>query len=145
MPSSPAQLGFEIIGTGHYVPGPPVTNADLSRVMDTSDDWIFQRSGIRKRHFAPEGSDIAVSLRRVGHEAVFTMRDVGPGVSDFALPQLGQRFFSLPRPRDGRRGSGLGLAIVRQAAALHGGDPAYDGLPSYFEDRLGPALDGLLR
>jgi two-component system sensor histidine kinase CreC len=82
--------------------------------------------------FAPEGSTITVALRRVGAHAVFTMRDTGPGVSDFALPQLGQRFFSLPRPRDGRRGSGLGLAIVRQAAALHGGgvefEPASPGL-----------------
>jgi two-component system sensor histidine kinase CreC len=82
--------------------------------------------------FAPEGTAISVSLRRVGPEAVFTLRDAGPGVSDFALPQLGQRFFSLPRPRDGRRGSGLGLAIVRQAAALHGGsvtfEPAAPGL-----------------
>jgi two-component system sensor histidine kinase CreC len=76
--------------------------------------------------FAPEGSAITVSLRRVGAQAVFTMRDTGPGVSDFALPQLGQRFFSLPRPRDGRRGSGLGLAIVRQAAALHGGSVAFE-------------------
>jgi two-component system sensor histidine kinase CreC len=57
---------------------------------------------------------------------VFTLRDAGPGVSDFALPQLGTRFFSLPRPRDGRRGSGLGLAIVRQAAALHGGSVAFE-------------------
>jgi 3-oxoacyl-[acyl-carrier-protein] synthase-3 len=72
MPSSPAQLGFEIIGTGHYVPGPPVTNADLSRVMDTSDDWIFQRSGIRQRHFAPEGagcSDFAVEASKRAFEA----------------------------------------------------------------------------
>ncbi len=76
--------------------------------------------------FAPEGTAITATLRRVGHEAVFTLRDVGPGVSDFALPQLGQRFFSLPRPRDGRRGSGLGLAIVRQAAALHGGSVAFE-------------------
>jgi two-component system sensor histidine kinase CreC len=76
--------------------------------------------------FAPEGSVITVSLRRLGTQAVFTMRDTGPGVSDFALPQLGQRFFSLPRPRDGRRGSGLGLAIVRQAAALHGGSVAFE-------------------
>jgi two-component system sensor histidine kinase CreC len=93
---------------------------------------LFSNLWANALDFAPEGSDIAVSLRRVGHEAVFTMRDVGPGVSDFALPQLGQRFFSLPRPRDGRRGSGLGLAIVRQAAALHGGsvvfEPASPGL-----------------
>jgi len=76
--------------------------------------------------FAPEGTAITVSLRRVGPEALFTLRDEGPGVSDFALPQLGTRFFSLPRPRDGRRGSGLGLAIVRQAAALHGGSVAFE-------------------
>jgi two-component system sensor histidine kinase CreC len=76
--------------------------------------------------FAPEGTAITVALRRVGTEAVFTLRDEGPGVSDFALPQLGTRFFSLPRPRDGRRGSGLGLAIVRQAAALHGGSVAFE-------------------
>jgi two-component system sensor histidine kinase CreC len=76
--------------------------------------------------FAPEGSELVVSLRRHGGQAVFTLRDFGPGVSDFALPRLGQRFFSLPRPRDGRRGSGLGLAIVRQAAALHGGSVAFE-------------------
>lgn len=55
--------GFELIGTGHYVPGEPVKNDQLARVMDTSDDWIAQRSGIRQRHYAPEGkgaSDLAV-------------------------------------------------------------------------------------
>ena len=86
---------------------------------------LFSNLWANALDFAPEGSVITVSLRRVGPEAVFTMRDAGPGVSDFALPQLGQRFFSLPRPRDGRRGSGLGLAIVRQAAALHGGGVSF--------------------
>jgi 3-oxoacyl-[acyl-carrier-protein] synthase-3 len=60
-------LGFEIIGTGHYVPGPPVPNAALARVMDTSDEWIFKRSGIRQRHYAPEGvgaSDLAVEASK---------------------------------------------------------------------------------
>src|SRR5580693_4853300 len=64
--------GFEIIGTGHYVPGRPVTNADLSRVMDTDDDWIFKRSGIRQRHYAPEGvgaSDLALEASRRAIEA----------------------------------------------------------------------------
>ena len=59
--------GFEIIGTGHFVPGKPVTNADLARVMDTSDEWIFQRSGIRQRHFAGDGqgaSDLAVEAAK---------------------------------------------------------------------------------
>ena len=64
--------GFEIIGTGHYVPGTPVTNDDLSRVMDTSDEWIFKRSGIRQRHFAPEGvgaSDLAAEAAKRAIEA----------------------------------------------------------------------------
>ncbi len=55
--------GFEIIGTGRFVPGNPVTNTDLARVMDTSDEWVFQRSGIRQRHYAAEGqgaSDLAL-------------------------------------------------------------------------------------
>ena len=86
---------------------------------------LFSNLWVNALDFAPEGSAITASLRRVGVEAVFTLRDEGPGVSDFALPQLGQRFFSLPRPRDGRRGSGLGLAIVRQAAALHGGSVSF--------------------
>ncbi|APR99401.1 3-oxoacyl-ACP synthase III family protein [Pajaroellobacter abortibovis] len=49
------RLGFEIIGTGSYLPGKPVKNQDLMKTMDTSDDWIVQRSGIRQRHFAPDG------------------------------------------------------------------------------------------
>jgi 3-oxoacyl-[acyl-carrier-protein] synthase-3 len=59
--------GFEIIGTGHYVPGEPYKNEVLARVMDTSDDWIYQRSGIRQRHYAPEGvgcSDLAAEAAR---------------------------------------------------------------------------------
>ena len=60
-------MGFEVIGTGHFVPGEPITNAALARVMDTSDEWIFQRSGIRQRHFAGEGqgaSDLALEATK---------------------------------------------------------------------------------
>ncbi len=65
-------MGFEIIGTGHYVPGTPVPNERLARVMDTSDDWIFQRSGIRQRHYAGEGqgaSDLGVEAAKRALEA----------------------------------------------------------------------------
>jgi len=65
-------LGFEIIGTGHYVPGNPVKNDDLARVMDTTDAWVVQRSGIKQRHFAPDGvgaSDLAFEASKRAMEA----------------------------------------------------------------------------
>lgn len=41
-----------ILGVGHHVPERIVTNDDLTQCMDTSDDWIFQRTGIRARRFS---------------------------------------------------------------------------------------------
>lgn len=41
-----------LLGIGHYVPPRTVTNADLMAYMDTSDEWIQQRTGIRERHFS---------------------------------------------------------------------------------------------
>ena len=64
--------GFEVIGTGHFVPGKPVKNDDLARVMDTNDEWIYKRSGIRQRHYTPEGvgaSDLAVEAARKAIES----------------------------------------------------------------------------
>lgn len=59
--------GLTIVGSGSHAPGEPVPNAALSRVMDTDDAWIRQRTGIAQRHFAPEGtgaSDLAVVASR---------------------------------------------------------------------------------
>src|SRR5260370_16700881 len=41
-----------IIGTGSYVPEKILTNADLSRMVDTSDEWITTRTGIKERRIA---------------------------------------------------------------------------------------------
>jgi 3-oxoacyl-[acyl-carrier-protein] synthase III len=52
----------EVIGTGHYLPDKVLTNADLEKMMATSDEWIVQRTGIKQRHIAAEGqttSDLA--------------------------------------------------------------------------------------
>ena len=59
--------GITIVGTGHYVPGVPIPNAHLTRVMDTDDEWIKQRTGIEQRHFVAEGegvSDLALIAAR---------------------------------------------------------------------------------
>jgi len=52
-----------IKGLGHYVPERVVTNDELSTLMDTSDEWIVERTGIKERRYADEGvgpSDLAI-------------------------------------------------------------------------------------
>ncbi len=44
-----------VLGCGSYLPSRVLTNAELSRMVDTSDEWITQRTGIRERHIAAEG------------------------------------------------------------------------------------------
>ena len=51
-----------IVGTGRYLPEKVLTNRDLEKIVDTSDEWIVSRTGIRSRHVAAEGqlaSDLA--------------------------------------------------------------------------------------
>ena len=53
----------KILGTGSYLPANCVSNDDLAQKVDTSDEWIVARTGIRQRHIAAEGeqtSDLAV-------------------------------------------------------------------------------------
>ena len=44
----------EIIGCGHYLPSKVLTNDDLSKIVETSDEWISERTGIRARHIVAE-------------------------------------------------------------------------------------------
>src|SRR5438552_14565404 len=46
-----------IISTGSYVPEKILTNEDLSRIVDTSDEWITTRTGIKERRVAAKGED----------------------------------------------------------------------------------------
>ena len=57
----------QIIGTGSYAPEKVLTNADLEKIVDTTDEWITARTGIRKRRVAAPGeatSDLAVQAAR---------------------------------------------------------------------------------
>lgn len=61
-----------IKGTGKYVPERIVTNDDLSKIVDTSDEWIFGRSGIKRRRIAAAGettSDMALKASRAAIES----------------------------------------------------------------------------
>ena len=56
-----------IVGTGGYLPAKVLTNRDLEKTVDTSDEWIFTRTGIRQRHIAAADeltSDLALQAAR---------------------------------------------------------------------------------
>ena len=68
-----------IRGTGRYLPPRVVNNDDLTQWMDTSDEWIRQRTGIEKRHWIPAEGEVGssdlgleaakIALQRAGWEA----------------------------------------------------------------------------
>ncbi len=61
-----------IIGTGSYLPARVLTNQDLEKLVETSSDWILERTGIRERHMAADGeltSDLALKAAERAMEA----------------------------------------------------------------------------
>ncbi len=59
-----------ILGVGGYLPEKVVTNFDLEKFMDTTDEWIRQRTGIEERHFAAEGEGAAKMGAIAAEEAI---------------------------------------------------------------------------
>ena len=62
----------KIIGTGSYLPAKILTNFDLEKIVETSHEWIFSRSGIVERHIAADdemASDLALHASRRALEA----------------------------------------------------------------------------
>lgn len=85
----------EIVGTGAYLPEHVITNDDIAKVVDTSDEWIVQRTGIRERRKAAPGqatSDIALlAARQAIERAGVSVEDIdlivcGTATPDHPLP-----------------------------------------------------------
>jgi two-component system sensor histidine kinase CreC len=77
----------------------------------------------------PAGGTVTVSAEAEGEKAVIAVEDTGPGVPDYALPRLFERFYSMALPGEPCRGTGLGLAFVREVALLHGGEASLANRP----------------
>jgi 3-oxoacyl-[acyl-carrier-protein] synthase-3 len=99
-------LAAKVTGTGHFLPSKVVTNFDLEKLMDTSDEWIRQRSGIVERRFVEDGqtaSDLAfeaseMALKNAGMSAqeidlvlvaTLTPEHYFPGTCSFLQHRLG--------------------------------------------------------
>jgi 3-oxoacyl-[acyl-carrier-protein] synthase-3 len=72
--------GARILGTGRALPSRVVTNADLMKLMDTTDEWIVQRTGVRERRFVDPGtgsSDLGAEAARAAVSAAgISMQDI---------------------------------------------------------------------
>ncbi|MGH7715565.1 MAG: beta-ketoacyl-ACP synthase III [Vulcanimicrobiaceae bacterium] len=91
-------MGVRIAGVGHYAPAKVLTNADLEKILDTSDEWITTRTGMKRRHVSSADeatSDLALAaakeaLARANLKAkqidCYVVATVTP---DFAFPATG--------------------------------------------------------
>ncbi|MGP4082201.1 beta-ketoacyl-ACP synthase III [Bacillus sp. Marseille-Q3570] len=71
-----------VIGIGRYVPERVMTNADLEKIVDTSDEWIRTRTGIEERRIADNDMDTSHMAERAGKEA---LADAGLDAADIDL------------------------------------------------------------
>ena len=127
-------MNSRILGLGHYVPERVVTNAEMTRLMDTSNEWIRQRTGIEERHFisADTGpSDLALpaaedALRAAGVKAseldLIMLATLSPDIDFPSSAALLQRRLGV---------SGMPAMDVRNVILLA------PGLPEEFSPLLG--------
>jgi len=71
-----------VCGTGSYLPEKVLTNDDLAKLVDTSDDWIVQRTGIKKRHVASDGE---TTCDLASEAAIRALRDAAMDVADIDM------------------------------------------------------------
>ncbi|MGB5346312.1 MAG: beta-ketoacyl-ACP synthase III [Woeseia sp.] len=87
-----------IAGTGRYLPERILTNADLEKMVETSDEWIKTRTGVERRHIAADGqstSDLCIEAAQNAFDAAGVTKDdidlivVGTTTPDLLFPNIG--------------------------------------------------------
>ena len=71
--------------------------------------------------FSTEGNEIVISDYIKDDNWFLSVRDFGPGIPDYALPRIFERFYSLARSVTGNKSTGLGLSLVQEVVQLHHG------------------------
>ena len=82
----------KILGTGSYLPEKVLTNHDLEKMVDTTNEWILERTGIERRHIAAEHEDAVsmaeIAARRALEAAQITPADIGMIIISTTTPSL---------------------------------------------------------
>ena len=112
---APALFGARIAGVGHYAPENIVTNFDLEKTLDTSDEWIVTRTGMRERRYASDDMAVSdMSIRAARHaleRAKLTAQDIDCYILATVTPD-----YSFPAT----------ACIVAAKLGAAGGKPAFD-------------------
>src|SRR5437867_10992076 len=72
-----------ITAVGHYVPDKVLSNADLARTVDTTDEWILTRTGIRERRILQQGATSDLGSKAI--EMMLENRGIGPEEIDLIV------------------------------------------------------------
>ena len=77
------QVRAAITAVGHYVPEDVLTNSDFEKIVDTSDEWIRTRTGIRERHILKQGATSDMAAKAI--EMLMKNRGIGPDDIDVII------------------------------------------------------------
>lgn len=85
-------MGSRLIGYGSYLPEKVMTNQDFEKIMDTTDEWIVQRTGMHERHFAREDETVVdmatIAAQRALANAGLTIEDIDLVIVATTTPEL---------------------------------------------------------
>lgn len=85
LPNNPVMPNTKIAGIGFYVPQNVVTNHDLTRHMDTTDEWIRERSGIEERRYADRHTETSSSMGAKAAQIAIERAGITPEEVDFII------------------------------------------------------------
>ena len=135
-----------VIGTGAHLPARVMTNDDLARIVDTSDAWIVERTGIRERHIAAEGeltSDLAsaaaraalvsADLRAAGLDLI-VVATVTPGLN--YLEKNGLKPVALTAKQADAEIAYMNATLTKAPAAVALVEPKLGSLATFMRDQV---------
>ena len=134
-PIAPARLAAEIVERF----APVLRKKSVSVRVDVTDGRIEGEVFLIEQaltnalqnalDFSPQGGTIRIRGAQEGNAYRLMIEDEGPGIPEYAVDRVFDKFYSLPRPETGKKSTGLGLSFVREIMSLHHGRTFLENRP----------------